>query len=148
MRPAVIAWVIAMSCASGCRRVDHRGLDCPHAASPQTDAMPSNYRPFRGPIACADNTMKMIFYVESDGRHLSAIGFDGIVRWTRNPGVDAHIQPRDVGSPRIVWMGEAEPSMLGSHPDPGRHFIAIDLDSATSGVVDTTTGDFIRLAQD
>jgi hypothetical protein len=45
-------------------------------------------------------------------------------------------------------MGKPEPSMLGSHPDPERHFIAIDLDSATSGVVDAATGTFTRLAQD
>jgi hypothetical protein len=110
--------------------------------------MPSNYREFRGPIACADSSIRTLFYVESDGRHLSAIGFDGFVRWTRNPGVDAHLEPHDVGSPRIVWMGKPEPSMLGSHPDPERHFIAIDLDSATSGVVDAATGTFTRLAQD
>ena len=148
MRLSVLVCAVATSCASGSRPAAKPGLDCPYGTSAQADGMPSNYREFRGPIACADNSIRTIFYVESDGRHLSAIGFDGIVRWTRNPGVDAHLEPRDVGSPRIVWMGKPEPSALGSHAGPERHFIAIDLDSATSGVVDVGTGTFTRLAQD
>jgi hypothetical protein len=110
--------------------------------------MASNYRPFRAPIACTDNSVKTIFYVESDGRHLSAIGFDGLVQWTRNPFVDAHLKAYRVENPRIVWMGAVEPSLLGSQPDPKRRFIAIEFDSTEFGVVDTSNGDFKSLGRD
>ena len=35
-----------------------------------------------------DPQTRTVFYVETDGRHLSAIGPDGTLLWTRNPYVD------------------------------------------------------------
>ncbi len=108
----------------------------------------NGYRPFRGPIAYADAVTRTIFYVETDGRHLSAISFDGSVLWTRDPFADAHLKPYRVDNPRIISIYKPLPWMLGTRPDPKRHFVAIGFDSTQTGVVDASTGVFDFVGQD
>src|SRR5262249_10957891 len=59
--------------------------------------------PYRGPVAYADKKLQVMVYAETDGRHVSAINFDGRVLWTRNPFVDAHLKPYRVAEPKIVY---------------------------------------------
>ena len=106
------------------------------------------YQPFRGPVGYADDSIKTIFYVETDGRHLSAIGFDGKVFWTRDPFADARLTPYRVDNPKIIWVGKPLPWMLKPHGDPNHHYVAIGFDSTQSGIVDTSTGEFLFLGQD
>ena len=61
--------------------------------------------PYRGPVAYSDKKLQRVFYVESDGQHLSCIGFDGKVMWTRVPFVDARLKPYRMEKPRIVSIG-------------------------------------------
>jgi hypothetical protein len=97
------------------------------------------------PVAYADAALKTVFYVESDGRHLSAITFEGKILWTRNPFVDAKLEPYRYPEPRIIAVG---PSQGLVKPDPKVTFIAIRFNSSQFGVVDTRTGDFTFLGQD
>jgi hypothetical protein len=49
------------------------------------------------PLSFKDRSTSTVFYVESDGRHLAAIGSDGKLLWVRNPfedGTFAPIAPR------------------------------------------------------
>ena len=100
------------------------------------------------PFTYLDSATKTILYVEADGRHLSAISFEGKIRWTRDPFVDAHLEPYRVDYPRIVQIYQPLPWMLGVHPDPKRHFVTIGFDSSQTGLVDVTTGDFFFVGQD
>jgi len=68
--------------------------------------------PYRGPVAYSDKRLQRVFYVESDGLHLSCIGFDGKVMWTRVPFVDAKLEPYRMEKPRIVFIGQPLPWMV------------------------------------
>jgi hypothetical protein len=103
---------------------------------------------FRGPIAYADKTLKTVFYVESDGRHLSAIAFDGRILWTRNPFVDAKLKPYRSDEPKIVGIGPSQALGLRRSPDPKATFIGIEFDSTQFGIVDSKNGDFFFMGQD
>jgi hypothetical protein len=60
--------------------------------------------PYRGPVAYVDKKLQSVVYAETDGKHLSAIDFDGQVPWTRSPFVDAHLKPYRVAAPRIIHV--------------------------------------------
>jgi hypothetical protein len=104
--------------------------------------------PHRGPMAYADRATETLFYVESDGRHLSAIAFSGKVLWTRNPFVEAHLKPYRVKNPQIVFIGRADPSSLPDGYDKKALFIGISFESTQFGVVDAAKGDFTFQGQD
>jgi len=98
---------------------------------------------FKGPIAYADPKLKTVFYVESDGRHVSAISFDGQILWTRNPFVDAKLEPYRVAEPKIVRIGPSGglgPS--GWKPDPKGTYISVTFNSTQFGIINTANGDF------
>jgi len=101
--------------------------------------------PYHGPVAYADKKLQIVFYAESEGRHLSAIDFDGRVLWTRNPFVDAQLKPYRVAEPRIISIYPPLPWMVA---DQKRSFIAIQFESTQVGVVDVKSGDFVLLGQD
>jgi hypothetical protein len=101
--------------------------------------------PYRGPVAYVDKKLRIVFYAESDGRHLSAIDFDGRVLWTRNPFVDAHLKPYRVAEPRIVGIYRPLPWMVEGQK---RSFVAIEFESTQFGVVDVKSGQFFSLGQD
>jgi hypothetical protein len=52
-----------------------------------------------------DVQTRITFYVESDGRHLTAIDADGKVLWVRNPFVDSNMCPYRSAHPYISWIG-------------------------------------------
>lgn len=101
--------------------------------------------PYQGPLAYSDKTLQVVFYADTDGRHLSAIGFDGKVLWTRSPFVDAHLKPYRVAEPRIVRIGPPRPWMIKGAKGS---FVAISFESTQFGLVDVKSGDFILLGQD
>src|SRR5689334_19888463 len=61
---------------------------------------------FPGPQAYRDPSVPVVYYVESDGRHVSAIGLDGKVLWNRDPFEDAGVKPYRVPKPLIVFIGK------------------------------------------
>ena len=96
-----------------------------------------------------DPQTRTVFYVETDGRHLSAIGPDGKLLWTRNPYVDSgshYYRRQEV----ITYLGPSpvdDTSLAGKHDLHGP-FIRIAFDSTQFGVVDVKTGKFFNLGQD
>jgi hypothetical protein len=101
--------------------------------------------PYRGPVAYSDKKLQRVFYVESDGQHLSCIGFDGKVMWTRVPFVDARLKPYRMEKPRIVSIGQPLPWMLAKTKGT---FVAINFESTQFGIVDADSGTFYFLGQD
>ncbi len=96
-----------------------------------------------------DPQTRTVFYVETDGRHLSAIGPDGKLLWTRNPYVDAgshYYRRKEV----ITYLGPlpAEYAHLATKQKVGGPFIQIAFDSTQFGAVDVKTGTFFNLGQD
>jgi hypothetical protein len=106
--------------------------------------------PYRGPVAYSDRATETMFYVESDGRHVSAIRFDGNVAWTRDPYVEAHLEraPYRVKHRRIVSIGRTDPAALPEGFDRKKLFVSIAFDSTDFGIIDTATGKFTYLGRD
>jgi hypothetical protein len=102
-------------------------------------------RPIRG--AKAAKKLRLVVYAETDGKHLSAIDFEGRVLWTRSPFADAHLEPYRVAEPRIVQIYAPLPWMLKAAKAKSG-FAALQFESTQFGVVDLKTGTFLFLGQD
>jgi hypothetical protein len=103
--------------------------------------------PYQGPVAYVDKKLGIVVYAESDGKHLSAIDFEGRVMWTRSPFSDAHLKPYRVAEPRIVHIYAPLPWMLeGARKKDA--FVALEFESTQFGVVDLKSGKFFSLGQD
>ena len=48
--------------------------------------------PISLPYTFRDADSGIVFYVESDGRHVSAISPEGKILWSRDPFLDAHLE--------------------------------------------------------
>jgi hypothetical protein len=90
------------------------------------------------PQTYKDSNSGLIFYVESDGRHVTAINPEGKILWTRNPFEDARLEPYRNPMPRITWIGPVGENALGKTGT----FIFIRFDSSQGGVMNVETGDF------
>ena len=112
--------------------------------------------PFPGPQAYRDADSGIIFYVESDGRHVAAISPDGKVLWNREPMADAHLERYHIGlesyrvkNPRIIFIGkESEQHAKRMEKGGSDKFIVITCENSQFGDVDIKTGDFIFGGQD
>jgi hypothetical protein len=102
---------------------------------------------FRGPLTYRDSASQTIYYVESDGRHVSAINKEGKILWHKNPFVDAGLKPYRVERPVIVNIGPAQKWMLDAMKGKG-DFIQINFNSSQAGVLNTATGEFRFMGQD
>jgi hypothetical protein len=93
------------------------------------------------------------FYVESDGRHLAAIGPDGKLLWVRNPFEGAKMCP--YRSPRPVIYSIKAVNISPAYAkglkrrgaNPSHRFLSIEFDSSQFGDMDETTGDFLPEGQ-
>jgi hypothetical protein len=118
------------------------------AAAQETHTYVGHYLvPFPGPATYTDSISGILFYVESDGRHVAAISKDGKLLWNRDPFADAHAPFYRTEKPQIVFIGAASKS------DPvirGRseRFIAITFNNSQFGVLKISNGDFILEGQD
>jgi len=99
----------------------------------------------RGPVAYVDKKLQVVVYAETDGRHVSAINFDGRVLWTRNPFVDAHLKPYRVAEPKIVFFYTPRPRMIEGKKGS---FVGVMFESTQSGLMDLESGKFTFLGQD
>ena len=71
--------------------------------------------PPKPPTSYRDPVSGIIFYVESDGRHITAISPKGQVQWVRNPFVDADLCPYRSAHPFIERIVQISNPV---HPDP------------------------------
>ena len=105
--------------------------------------------PFHGPQAYKDAGSGVIFYVESDGRHVAAIGPDGKVLWNRDPFSDARLEFYRTKTPRIVYIGKTSPRNEAYWATNGiPKVIGIAYNSSQFGELDVRTGDFKFHGQD
>ncbi len=123
----------------------------PKAQEPKTYI---NYaQEFRGPLAYRDVKSEIIVYVESDGRHVTAISKEGKILWLKNPFQDAGLKPYRVDYPQIIYIGPPQKWMLQSLEDEDREnakyiFIGIDFNSSQFGVINLSNGQFTFMGQD
>jgi hypothetical protein len=91
------------------------------------------------PLVLYETNSGTLFYVESDGRHISAFGSNGKVLWTRNPFVDSGLQPYRYKKPVIsrIEFQSAPPQ-----------FLRVIFNSTQFGNLDPKTGDFDFRGQD
>jgi hypothetical protein len=124
--------------------------------------------PYQGPVAYADKTLQTVFYAESDGHHVSAIGFDGRVLCTRDLYADTEkaLKGASKGNP----AGESEVERIfreersrrkivsinrGTAPNPSaksgdrnKLFLSIAFSSADSCIIDAATGNPVLWGRD
>lgn len=86
-----------------------------------------------------DPKTRITYYLESDGRHVSAISPDGKILWQRDPFNDAGLWPYRVSKPVITYFEFA--------PDdkPG---LAVGFSSSQFGAMDFAKGSFAYGGQD
>jgi len=106
------------------------------------------------PHICKDADLGVIFYVESDGRHVTAISPEGRILWCRDPFSGAHLEHYRTDTPRIVLIdeiaGDDEPHqwIVKAMASKGiSKFICITFNSSQCGCLDFKTGDFTFLGQ-
>jgi hypothetical protein len=114
---------------------------------------------YRGPVAYVDRATETVFYVESDGRHVSAVRLDGTVLWTRDLYSDVkkviwsrdqsendakfdRLLRGDVRDRKIASIARAESA------DQAQVCLSVAFTSGDVGVVDATSGTFISLGRD
>jgi hypothetical protein len=105
----------------------------------------------RKPLTFKDDKTAIIFYVESDGRHVAAIDRDGKVLWHRDPFEEHGLKPYRKARPVIAKIGSATgPSVEGSMKRRGQKgpFIYLSFDSTQTFVVDEITGESVFEGQD
>jgi hypothetical protein len=107
------------------------------------------------PYTYKDRDSGIIFYVESDGRHVTAISPDSKILWSRDPFADAHLEFYRTKTPCIVFIDEIDKSdephqwIVKTMADKGiSKFICITFNSSQFGCLDLKTGDFTFLGQD
>jgi hypothetical protein len=100
---------------------------------------------FHGAQTYRDKESGIIFYVESDGRHVAAIDRDGKLLWNRDPFVEAKLKPYRFDRPVIVSIGAPLPWMT---KDRTGQFVLINFNSTQAGILSVQKGDFIFLGQD
>lgn len=102
------------------------------------------------PKAIQDPATKIIFYLESDGRHISAISPDGKLLWSRDPFVDAKLKPYRGPHPIICYFNFVDPTWWKIHSYLGLadDFIGLGYNSSQFGAINKITGKFTWFGQD
>jgi hypothetical protein len=120
---------------------------CLGTAQQTTTYIGHNLEPFPGPQVYKDTNSGMLFYVETDGRHVAAISGEGKLLWSKDPFKDARLPFYRTEKPQIVYIG---PAPKGVHP-PGEEsnkFVSIAFNSSQFGLLRMSNGDFEFLGQD
>jgi len=102
------------------------------------------------PKVIRDAKTKIIFYLESDGRDISAIGPDGKLLWSRDPFVDSNQTSYRLKRPLICYFDFVDPAWWKIHSRLGAadDFIGVNFNSSQFGVIKKETGDFIFFGQE
>jgi hypothetical protein len=106
---------------------------------------------FPGPQVYKDMHSGTTLYVETDGRHVSAISGEGKLLWTKDPYKDGNIPPYRTEKPQIVYIGSVAQSIPDARPFAGRSpdkFVAITFNNSQFGLLRISTGEFQFLGQD
>jgi hypothetical protein len=87
-----------------------------------------------------DPNSGIIFYVESDARHVSAISQTGKLLWTRDPFNDAHLVLYRTKHPQIAQIGPG-PKAVWVKGNP-REFVYLEFNSSQFGLLRIRDGEF------
>ena len=110
----------------------------------QTTSYVDAPRKFVEPQSYKDADTGIIFYVESDGRHVSAISQEGKILWHRNPFEDAKLEPYRCKFPVISFVGKPNDWMIKGG---NKKYILINFNSSQAGIMDFDKGDFICIGK-
>jgi hypothetical protein len=102
-------------------------------------------KPFRGAQAFQDKESGLLFYVESDGRHVAAIDRDGKILWHRDPFVDAKLEAYRVEHPVIVEIGAPIDWMIEGRKGK---FVRVNFNSSQCLLLEMKSGAAISMGQD
>ena len=91
------------------------------------------------PKVLLDPKTRVTYYLESDGRHVTAINAEGKILWHRDPFNDAGLWPYRVSKPVIVDFAFAREAKQG---------IGVGFNSSQFGWLDPATGAFKFAGQD
>lgn len=123
------------------------GFMIPCSSEAQTTTYINAWRQFSGPLTYKDPKSGTVFYVESDGRHVSAIDSEGRILWCKDPFADAKLEFYRTKEPKIVYIGALNEVMTKVFKDKGE-FIAITFNSSQFGALNMATGEFTFEGQD
>lgn len=87
-----------------------------------------------------DTHSGIIFYVESDARHVSAISRTGQLLWTRDPFSDAHLKLYRTKHPQIAHIGPG-PKRIWVQGN-SRDFVYVSFNSSQFGLLRMNDGEF------
>jgi hypothetical protein len=125
--------------------------------------------PPQPPAAYRDAPSGIVFYVESDGRHLAAIDAKGRLLWVRNPFVEANLCPYRSAHPYIshldsaaahspptidanTWItnelyDEMHHGRMVPRPERNARFVYLEFNSSQYGYVNISDGYFYPMGQ-
>ena len=103
-------------------------------------------RPFPGPQAYVPAGGSTLLYVETDGKHLSAIALTGEILWTKVPHEETGLEAYRTDNPRIVYIGPADESALRGRS--ASDYVSISFNNSQALLVNMETGAFELLGQD
>ena len=112
---------------------------------------PAEARKAGNPRTFKDDRTGVLFYVESDGQHVTAINGGGTILWHRDPFVDAGLKPYwRTAWPVIDSIGKTSDKRVETMKERGKKgpFIELGYNSSQFGLLDVTTGEFTFLGQD
>jgi hypothetical protein len=120
------------------------------------------------PITYRDAQSGVIFYVESDGRHVAALDQRGKLLWVRNPFVDSNMCPYRSAHPFIISLEDArggwqtpdynasirdmiidaiKRGTKATPPEKAARFVFLRFNSSQMGYLNIGTGDFFFAGQ-
>ena len=148
--------------------VEHPNLDLLEAINRYGIFSVGQAAPPLPPSTYRDPGSDITFYVESDGRHVAAIGAQGNLLWVRNPFVDNNMCPYRSAHPFIRSIGSVEderhiPNLqskirdeikreiqLGRKAPPLQNddrFVWLTFNSSQNGYLNIRNGDYFFMGQ-
>jgi hypothetical protein len=121
-----------------------------HPHMDELEFMRPGFNPFdeavapRPPQSYRDTTSGTMFYVESDGRHIAAIGANGRLLWVHDPFVEANLCPYRSAHPFIFWIGAPGGSRGSTYLTP---FVPTPDNVANAGIVTELNQEIARGAK-
>ncbi|MGA7631783.1 MAG: hypothetical protein WCB11_13535 [Terriglobales bacterium] len=122
-------------------------VQCLGTAQETTTYIGHYLEPFPGPQVYKNPSSGTLFYVETDGRHVSAISSEGKLLWSKDPFKDAHLPFYRTEKLQIIHIGPA-PKGVHPHGEESSKFVSIVFNSSQSGLLRMSNGDFEFLGQD
>jgi hypothetical protein len=102
------------------------------------------------PMVLVDRLTKISYFLDSDGRHITAIDPAGKLLWRADPFVDSKLDSYRYSHPIILDFEFVDKSWWKIHSYLGRadEFLYVGFNSTQFGVVRKSSGKFVFFGQD